>query len=79
MTHWKSAVYAAVMAAAGTISPAEAKNDYVLGPQPVWSDYKALGDAALRAQLPIPKHGRSSGPMPILPATGGIRARIEAI
>lgn len=55
MTHWKSAVYAAVMAAAGTISPAEAKNDYVLGPQPVWSDYKALGDAALRAQLPNPE------------------------
>lgn len=48
------AACAALLVGAGTLSPAQAKDDYVLGPQPAWSDYKALGEAALRAQLPNP-------------------------
>lgn len=33
---------------------AHAKTDYVYGPQPDWSEYRALGEAALHAQLPNP-------------------------
>ena len=43
---------AAAVIAALTLSPAQAKDDYVVGPQPDWADYKRLGEAALRAQLP---------------------------
>jgi len=31
---------------------AQAKDNYVYGPEPDWGDYKAMGEAALRAQLP---------------------------
>lgn len=52
MTNGKLAVCAALMAAVAMISSAQAKDDYVLGPQPAWSEYKAMGEVALRAQLP---------------------------
>lgn len=54
MTQWKMAACAALLGVAGTLSPARAKDDYVLGPQPAWNDYKTMGEAALRAQLPNP-------------------------
>ena len=41
---------------------AQAKNDHVYGPKPDWSDYKAMGDAALRAQLPNPQSWRVEWP-----------------
>ena len=37
-----------------TFPSAQAKEDYVYGPKPGWADYKAMGEAALRAQLPNP-------------------------
>lgn len=49
------AACAALLAMATTLSPAQAKNDYVYGPKPAWTDYQALGEAALRAQLPNPE------------------------
>jgi len=38
-----------------TFPSAQAKEDYVYGPKPGWADYKAMGEAALRAQL-SPRH-----------------------
>jgi len=35
-----------------TSAAAQAKEDYVYGPEPDWADYKAMGEAALRTQLP---------------------------
>ena len=37
-----------------TCASAQAKDDYVYGPEPDWSEYKVLGEAALRAQLSNP-------------------------
>jgi hypothetical protein len=42
--------------------PALAKDDYVYGPEPDWPHYNALGEAALRAQLPDPDNWVVSWP-----------------
>lgn len=43
-------------------APAQAKDDYVYGPKPDWTEYKALGEAALRAKLPNPESWRIEWP-----------------
>jgi hypothetical protein len=43
-------------------APAAAKDDYVYGPEPDWPSYNALGEAALRAQLPDPDNWVVSWP-----------------
>jgi hypothetical protein len=54
-----------IIAVATTVllsTPAVAKDDYVYGPEPDWSRANALGEAALRTQLPDPDNWTVSWP-----------------
>lgn len=47
--------------------PSQAKDDYIYGPKPDWSEYKALGEAALKAKLSNPDQWRIEWPYGYVP------------